>query len=56
MVTKQEALAAYNDQNNTSYTLTELATALLRVALKDAWFHKRYIESIVIIQGETVDP
>ncbi len=55
MVTKQEALIEYNKQNKTNYTLTSLATELLRLALRDAWLHKRREEVIAIINAEQID-
>ena len=54
MVTKLEALAAYNEQHGTTYTLTELATELLRLALKDAWLHKRRNEVLAPLDSEII--
>ena len=55
MVTKQEALAVYNEQHGTTYTLTSLAVELLRSTLKDAWFHKRYNDAITAIQEDVIE-
>jgi hypothetical protein len=55
MATRQQALAAYNAQHNTTYTLTTLAVALLNDALRAAWIS--YREDIVVsqVRQETVD-
>ena len=54
MVTKQDALAEYNSQNNTNYTLTTLGTYLLGIALRDAWLHKRRAEVLAPLDLEIV--
>ncbi len=54
MVTKQDALAEYNSQNGTSYTLQELGTVLISRALRDAWLHKRRAEVLAPLDAETV--
>jgi hypothetical protein len=55
MATRQQALAAYNAQHNTTYTLTTLAVALLNDALRAAWIS--YREDIVVsqVRQEIVD-
>jgi hypothetical protein len=55
MATRQQALAVYNAQHNTSHTLTTLAVALLNDALRDAWVSYRRQIVIAQVEQETVD-
>ena len=54
MVTKAEALAVYNEQNVTNYTLQELGVVLVSRALRDAWLHKRRAEVLAPLDAEQV--
>lgn len=55
MATRQQALLVYNQQHQTSYSLTTLAVALLNDALREAWISYRKNIVIAQVEQETVD-